>query len=57
MHSHISHEYSSLCVQTSSEAHPGSCLMGTGGSLPGAEAQPWRDADHSPPSNAEVENE
>jgi hypothetical protein len=27
---------SSLCVQTCSGAHPASCTMGTGGSLPGA---------------------
>jgi hypothetical protein len=27
---------SSLCVQTSSEAHPASCTMGTGGPFPGA---------------------
>jgi hypothetical protein len=43
---------SSLCVQTGSEAHPASCTMGTGG-----KARPGRDADHSPPSSAEVENE
>jgi hypothetical protein len=46
----------SLCVQTSSEAHPASCTMGTGGPFPGAKARPGRDADHSPPSSAEVEN-
>jgi hypothetical protein len=43
---------SSLCVQTSSEAHPASYPMGTGG-----KAQPGREADHSPPSGAEVKNE
>jgi hypothetical protein len=43
---------SSLCVQTGSGAHPASCTMGTGG-----KALPGRDADHSPPSSAEVENE
>jgi hypothetical protein len=48
---------SSLCVQTGSEAHPASCTMGTDGSFPGAKALPGRDADHSPPSSAEVENE
>jgi hypothetical protein len=48
---------SSLCVQTGSETHPASCTMGTGGPFPGAKARPGRDADHSPPSNAEVENE
>jgi hypothetical protein len=48
---------SSLCVQTGSEAHPASCTMGTGDSFPGAKARPRRDADHSPPSSAELENE
>jgi hypothetical protein len=37
----------SLCVQT----------MGYRQSFPGAKARPGRDADHSPPSSAEVENE
>jgi len=31
--------------------------MGTGGPFPGGKARPGRDADHSPPSSAEVENE
>jgi hypothetical protein len=48
---------SNLCVQTGSGAHPDSCTMGTGGTFPGAEAWPGRDADHSPPSSVEVENE
>jgi hypothetical protein len=48
---------SSLCVQTGSGVHPASCTMGTGGLFPGAKAGPGRDADHSPPSSAEVENE
>jgi hypothetical protein len=48
---------SMLCVQTGSGAHPASCTMGTGGSFPGAKARPRRDADHSPQSSAEVENE
>jgi hypothetical protein len=48
---------SSPCVQTSSGAHPASYSMGTGGSLPGAKARPGCDADHSPPSSAEVKNE
>jgi hypothetical protein len=41
-----------LCVQTSSGAHLVSCTMGTGGKA-------WLgfDADHSPPSSAEVVNE
>jgi hypothetical protein len=48
---------SSLCVQTGSWAHPVSCTMGTGGPFPGGKARPGRDADHSPPSSAEVVNE
>jgi hypothetical protein len=48
---------SSLCVQTGSGAHPASCTMGNGGPLPWPKARPGRDADHSPPSSAEVENE
>jgi hypothetical protein len=47
----------SLCVQTGSGAHPASYTMGTGGPSPGAKARPGRDADHSPPSRAEVVNE
>jgi hypothetical protein len=48
---------SSLCVQTGSGAHPASFPMGTGGPFPGGKARPGRDADHSPPYSAEVENE
>jgi hypothetical protein len=48
---------SNLCVQTGSEAHPASCLMGTGGPFPGGKGRSGRDADHSPPSSAEVRNE
>jgi hypothetical protein len=48
---------SNLCVQTGSEAHSASCTMGTRGRFPGAKALPGRDADHSPPSSAVVENE
>jgi hypothetical protein len=48
---------SNLCVQTGSGAHPVSCTMGTGGPFPGGKARPGRDADHSPPSSAEVVNE
>jgi hypothetical protein len=48
---------SSLCVQTGSGVHPASSTMGTGGPFPGSKARPGRDADHSPPSSAEVENE
>jgi hypothetical protein len=47
----------SLFVQTGSGAHPASCTMGTGGPFPGTKARPGRDADHSPPSSAEVEYE
>jgi hypothetical protein len=46
----------SLCVQTGTGAHPASCTMGTGVIFLGAKARPGRDADHSPPSSAEVEN-
>jgi hypothetical protein len=31
--------------------------VGTGGPFPGGKARPGRDADHSPPSSAEVMNE
>jgi hypothetical protein len=48
---------SSLCVQTGSEAHPASCTMGIGGPFPENKERPGRDADHSPPSSAEVVNE
>jgi hypothetical protein len=48
---------SSLCAQTNSEAHPASCPIGTGGPFPGGKAWQGRDADHSPPSSAEVKNE
>jgi hypothetical protein len=48
---------SSPCVQTGSGAHPASYQMGTGGSFPGSKARPGRDADHSPPSSAEVKYE
>jgi hypothetical protein len=44
-------------VQTGSVAHPASCTMGTGGPFPGGKARSGRDADHSSPSSAEVENE
>jgi hypothetical protein len=48
---------SSLCVQTGFGAHPASCTMGTGGPFPGGKARQGCDADHSPPSSAEVVNE
>jgi len=46
-----------LCVQTSSVVHPASCPMSTGGPFPGGKERPGHDADHSPLSSAEVENE
>jgi hypothetical protein len=48
---------SSPCVQPGSGSHQASYPMGTGGSFPGGKARPGRDADHSPPSSAEVKNE
>jgi hypothetical protein len=48
---------SSLCVQKSSGAHPAFCTMGTGGHFPVAKARPGHDANHLPPSSAEVKNE
>jgi hypothetical protein len=48
---------SSPCVQTGSGVHPASYPMGTGGSVPRGKARPGRDADHSPPSSAEVKYE
>jgi hypothetical protein len=39
---------SSLCDQTSSEAHPASYPMGTGGPFRGGKARPEHDANHSP---------
>jgi hypothetical protein len=44
----------SLCAQTSYEAHPASYKMGTGGPFTEGQARPERDADHSPPSSAEI---
>jgi hypothetical protein len=49
--------FSSLCVQTSSEAHPASYPMGTNGPFPEDKTRPRRDADNSPPSTAEAKNE
>jgi hypothetical protein len=48
---------SSLCVHTGSAANAASCTIGTEGPFSGAKARPGRDANHSPPSYAEVENE
>jgi hypothetical protein len=49
--------YSSFCAQTGSGVHPASCTMGTMGPFSGGKVRQGRDADHSPPSSAEVENE
>jgi hypothetical protein len=46
-----------LCVQAVSGAYAASCTMGTGGPFLGSKARPGLDADHSPPSSAEVVNE
>jgi hypothetical protein len=48
---------SNPCVQTGSGAHPASCTEGTGVPFPDGKARPGRDADHSPPSSAELVNE
>jgi hypothetical protein len=48
---------SSPCIHTSSGAHPASYPMGTGGPFPGGKAWLGCDADHSPPSSAEVKYE
>jgi hypothetical protein len=42
-------------VQNGSGAHPASYTMGTRDSFPGVK-RPGREADHSPPSSAEVKN-
>jgi hypothetical protein len=47
----------SLYVQTGSGAHPASCTISTGGLFPGGKGRPGRDAEHSSPSSAEVNNE
>jgi hypothetical protein len=51
------HYSSNLCVQTGSGAHPASYPVGTGGPFAGGKVRLGRDADHSPPSRAEVVNE
>jgi hypothetical protein len=48
---------SSLYVQTGPGAHPAPYPVGTRGPSPGHKVQLERDADHSPPSSAEVKNE
>jgi hypothetical protein len=42
-------------IQNGSGAHPASYTMVTGVLSPGVK-WPWREADHSPPSSAEVKN-
>jgi hypothetical protein len=46
-----------LASVSGSEANAAFCTMGTGRPFPGAKARPGRDADHSPPPSAEIENE
>jgi hypothetical protein len=46
-----------LCIQTSSETHPASYPVGTGGPLLRGKVYLGHDADHSPPSSAKVKNE
>jgi hypothetical protein len=41
-------------VQTGSGVHPTSYSMGTGGAISPGVKRPGREADHSPPANAEV---
>jgi hypothetical protein len=48
---------SSLCVQTSYWGPPSLLSSGYWESFPGGKEWPGRDAEHSPPSSAEVENE
>jgi hypothetical protein len=51
-------EFSSIfCVQAGSGAHPASCTVGTEYPFSGAKARPGRDADHTPPSSAELMND
>jgi hypothetical protein len=47
---------SSPCAQTGSGAQPPIQWL-PGGPFPGGKARPGRDADHSPPSSAEVKYE
>jgi hypothetical protein len=50
-------EWEALWFALGSGANPASYTMGTGGSFPGGKARPGRDADHLPPSSAEVKKE
>jgi len=53
----ISGRGKSLCVETSSEAHPASCPVNTGVLSPGVKRGRGVTVDHLPPSIAEVKNE
>jgi hypothetical protein len=46
-----------LCIQTGSGVYPVSYTMGTGSSFPWSKVWLVHDADHSPPSSAEVKKE
>jgi hypothetical protein len=46
-----------LTSETGSGAHPASYTMDNNDPFPGDKARPGRDADHSPPSSAEVVND
>jgi hypothetical protein len=48
---------SSLYVQTSSGVHPAFYPVGAGVTFPRGKARSGRDADHLPPSSAELKNE
>jgi hypothetical protein len=47
--------YSSLCVQTGCGAHPASYPVGTGSPFLGGKARLGHDANHSPPSSADLD--
>jgi hypothetical protein len=48
--------FSSLYVQTNSDAYAASCPMGPRGSFPRGKAQLEHDTDHLPPTTAKVKN-
>jgi hypothetical protein len=48
---------SNLSIQTSSDTHPASYTMGTRGYFPGDKVHLGHDANHSPPSSAEIKKE
>jgi hypothetical protein len=50
-------ELNYFCVRTSSETHPASYGMSTGGHFPGDKEGPGSDAYQLPPSSAEIKNE